>query len=141
MSSSKTNDVSNLLRSIISQQKQNIASNSGTGLVSNTKAAFVKCHTRSLSKRVLSNKKQNNSTRHYMDPASFAEVIKIRKEDMAHLKKNLKNNVSNRKNKEAWNLFWKQAATPQSAYKMKVLKPRFQLDSVEYCERSNTRNK
>eukprot|EP00536_Pseudo-nitzschia_multiseries_P014473 jgi/Psemu1/38839/gm1.38839_g len=67
--------------------------------------------------------KRKNSTRHYMDPASFAEVIKIHKEDMAHLKNNSKNNISNRKNTDAWNLFWKQAATPQSAYKRKVLKP------------------
>eukprot|EP00536_Pseudo-nitzschia_multiseries_P001911 jgi/Psemu1/4453/gm1.4453_g len=71
-----------------------------------------------------------------MDPATFAEVIKIHKEDMAHSQKHSKNKVSNRKNKEAWNSFWKQAATPQSAFKMKVLKPRFQLDSVEYCKRS-----
>eukprot|EP00536_Pseudo-nitzschia_multiseries_P004239 jgi/Psemu1/9552/gm1.9552_g len=75
-----------------------------------------------------------------MDPASFAEVIKIHKQDMAHSQKHSKNNVSNRKNKEAWNSFWKQAATLQSAFKMKVLKPRFQLDSVEYCERSNELN-
>eukprot|EP00536_Pseudo-nitzschia_multiseries_P017851 jgi/Psemu1/52880/gm1.52880_g len=30
--------------------------------------------------------------------------------------------------------------TPQSAYKRKVLKPRFLLDSAEYCERSNELN-
>eukprot|EP00536_Pseudo-nitzschia_multiseries_P017818 jgi/Psemu1/52702/gm1.52702_g len=45
-----------------------------------------------------------------MDPASFAEVIKIHKEDMAHSKKNSKNNISNCNNTEAcWNSFWKQA--------------------------------
>eukprot|EP00536_Pseudo-nitzschia_multiseries_P014675 jgi/Psemu1/39748/gm1.39748_g len=30
--------------------------------------------------------------------------------------------------------------TPQSAYKRKVLKPRFRLDSAEYCEKSNELN-
>eukprot|EP00536_Pseudo-nitzschia_multiseries_P016175 jgi/Psemu1/45230/gm1.45230_g len=84
--------------------------------------------------------KRKISTQHYMDPASFAEVIKINKEDMAHSKKSSKNNISNRKNTDAWNSFWKETATPQSAYKRKVLKPMFLLDSAEYCARSNELN-
>eukprot|EP00536_Pseudo-nitzschia_multiseries_P011655 jgi/Psemu1/29577/gm1.29577_g len=75
--------------------------------------------------RVSSHMQRKNSTQHYMDPASFAEVIKIHKEDMAHLKKNPKNNISN-------------------PYKRNVLKTPFCLDSAEYsaeyCVRSNELN-
>eukprot|EP00536_Pseudo-nitzschia_multiseries_P016897 jgi/Psemu1/48276/gm1.48276_g len=63
-----------------------------------------------------------------MDPASFVEVIKIQKEDMAHSKKNPKNKISNHKDTDAWNSFWKKAPTPQSAC------------FVEYCARSNELN-
>ena len=73
---------------------------------------IVKSHTRRRKKTVITSKKtvsHKSKLGSSMDPASFAEIMRIQKEETAHWKKTNTSNPTIRLNCEKWNNFWKNA--------------------------------
>ena len=73
---------------------------------------IVKSHTRRRKKTVITSKKtvsHKSKLGSSMDPASFAEIMRIQKEETANWKKTNTSNPTIRLNCEKWNNFWKNA--------------------------------
>ena len=73
---------------------------------------IVKSHTRRRKKTVITSKKtvsHKSKLGSSMDPASFAEIMCIQKEETANWKKTNTSNPTIRLNCEKWNNFWKNA--------------------------------